>query len=181
MIEPASACEAECALHKARFPDVNHLTAEQLQRMLANGPVTLVDVRADAEQQVSMLPDAVPLKHVQWPLPNDAPPIVLYCTVGYRSALEARRLASQAPAAGIYSMEGILPWAHSGGSLVDPSSGAPTKRLHAFGSKWAAMSPADHRVETFDRVLSCPFLTAVLRVPVIWVLAAIAPGKKKEK
>ena len=64
-------------------------------------------------------------------------------------------------------MAGILDWAHAGGPLVD-ASGQPTTRLHAFGSKWAAMAPERFEVETFDSTSACGFLRAILRV--VWLV-----------
>ena len=170
----AIACAEECAQHRASFPDVRHLTAVELQSMLPSEKnITIVDVRAEGERRVSMLPGAIALNQLTWP-PEAGSKTVFYCTVGYRSSLEARRLAARAPKnAELYSMAGILDWAHAGGALVD-ASGQPTVRLHAFGSKWAAMAPEKFDVETFDSA-SCSFFRAILRVvwlvvswPVVW-------------
>lgn len=165
----AAACAEECAKHRSSFPDVQHCSAVELQTMMSSSrePLTIVDVRADGERMVSMLPGAIALKQLDWP-PRPASKTVFYCTVGYRSSLEARRLAASAPeGAELYSMAGILDWAHAGGSLVD-ANGQPTMRLHTFGSKWAAMAPERFEVETFDSASACSFLHAILRV--VWLV-----------
>lgn len=166
-----AACEAECAKHRMSFPDVQHLTARELQQMLSaqsNNAIRLVDVRQSGERNVSMLPGAIGVDQLQWP-PLAGSTTVFYCTVGYRSSLEARRHATSAPSgASVYSMAGILDWAHAGGALVD-ASGKPTTRLHAFGSKWAAMAPERCEVETFDAT-SFSFFRAILRVA--WLVVA---------
>ena len=170
-MDRSAACEAECAKHRKSFPDVQHLTARELQQMLSaqsNSAIRLVDVRQSGERNVSMLPGAIGVDQLQWP-PASGSTTVFYCTVGYRSSLEARRYATSAPSgASVYSMAGILDWAHAGGALVD-ASGKPTTRLHAFGSKWAAMAPERCEVETFDAT-SFSFFRAILRVA--WLVVA---------
>ena len=127
-------CAAEVEAARTAFKDVNHITAERLQEMQSAGSVTLVDVRSPEERAISIIPGAVSLNEMPTPLPAEAP-LVLYCTVGVRSSLEARRLASIAPAAGICSMGGILEWLHAGGTIIDPASKAPTNRVHTFGAR----------------------------------------------
>jgi hypothetical protein len=103
-------------------------------------------------------------------------------TVGFRSSLEARLLAQRAsPTVGVFSMGGVLEWAHAGGTFVD-ASGRPTRRLHAFGAKWAAMAPQTCEVVVFHS--NCSFLRAVLRVPTVWLRGAFArtpPTSQGEK
>ena len=187
--EARVACEAECAKHQKSFPDVQHLSAKELQQMLNNSALSaiqIVDVRSEGERNVSMLPGAICVNELRWP-PEGGCATVFYCTVGYRSSLEARRFATSAPRDSvIYSMAGILDWAHQGGELVD-ASGAKVTRLHAFGSKWAAMAPTQYEVETFD-ARSCSFLRAVLRVawligtwPIVGLQKRSRTGKAHEK
>ena len=158
------ACDAEVAKHVSKFPGVCHIGAERLEHLLAAGPVTLVDVRSREERAISTLPGAVPLHALPLPPPPDIP-LVLFCTVGYRSALEATRLAEHAPRAGIFSMAGILSWAHHGGALLTPA-GQMTNRVHCFGSQWAVMAPSHVETVVFDG-LSVGSLRAGLRVPLV--------------
>ena len=159
-------CITEVESARKSFKDVTHITAEKLQEMQSSGPVTLVDVRSPEERAISIIPGAVSLSEMPNPLPADAP-LVLYCTVGVRSALEARRLASIAPAAGICSMGGILEWCHAGGKIVDPASKEPTLRVHTFGARWAPMAPEGY--EALVKFPFCPWLGAILRVARVWV------------
>ena len=68
----------------------------------------------------------------------------------------------------VYSMAGILDWAHAGGALVDASG-----KLHDSAAririKWAAMAPERCEVETFDAT-SFSFFRAILRVA--WLVVA---------
>ena len=167
----AQAADAECASSRARaaeeesgkymrmFPDVAHLTPAGLRALSGTSRVTLVDVRSREEHAVSTLPGAV------WVGPDGDLPadpdvaggsssasddhtIVTFCTVGLRSSLAARRF-SRAVADGtpVYSMAGVLAWAHDGGGFVDPTSGARTKRLHLFGESWRRLAPTDAGLE----------------------------------
>jgi rhodanese-related sulfurtransferase len=159
--DAAFACAAECAKHRETFRDVHHLSVDELRSM--QKPFHLLDVRSEAERLVSTLPGAVALADFK----PDGLPVVTFCTVGYRSALEARRLAAAVPGLQVSSFSGVLEWVHGGGALVEPSSGAPTRRLHAFGAKWAAMAPSDFDVVTFSSY-SCDLLREVLRLPLTW-------------
>lgn len=147
----AAAAGEECRSYQRSFPDVRHLQPAECQAMLRSpGRVTLVDCRSDAERAVSMLPHAEGPSALERQHDPEVP-CVIYCTVGFRSSLAARKFAAsgRAPEAGVWSMAGILPWSHEGGELVDPATGAPTKRVHLFGSKWAAMAPVGYDVEVF--------------------------------
>jgi hypothetical protein len=58
-----------------------------------------------------------------------------------RSSLEARMLASRHPDCKVYSMDGVLAWAHAGGELCDPRTGQPTRKLHVLSRDFARMLP----------------------------------------
>lgn len=169
----AAACDAEVAGFRKQFPDVIHIEPGQLKQMLAAGPVTLVDVRSKEERAVSTISGSRALSDLPTNLSDlpDQAPLVLYCTVGFRSALEARRLAAHAPRAGIYSMVGVLKWAHSGGAFVN-GSGTATNRVHTFGSKWQVMAPAHIDTVIFPMV-SVGLVRALLRVPFVMLLSAM--------
>ena len=165
--ERLAACDAEVASHRAKFPDVAHIEPETLRQMQSDGPVLLVDVRSDAERAISTIPGALPLSKLPRPLPDDVP-LVTFCTVGFRSALEARRLLStggEASGRAVYSMSGVLKWAHTGGVFVD-AGGNPTRRLHVFGEKWQALAPSHVEAIIFSTV-SLGLFRAVLRVPIV--------------
>ena len=73
-------------------PDVEHLTAAELQRLLQGAsPPALVDVRSNSEYAVSTLPGAIRPAQVAAEAARGRP-LVAFCTVGMRSSLEARVL-----------------------------------------------------------------------------------------
>ncbi len=60
--------------------------------------------------------------------------IIVYCTIGERSAATVENLRSQGIPA--FNLAGsILAWTHIGGPLVD-ASGKPTRRVHVYARDW---------------------------------------------
>ena len=119
----------------AELPDVG--VAEALAFADTNAAeVVWLDVRDAREQRVSVLPGAVDRKtyrehREEW---KDRP-VIVYCTVGYRSGLAARDLRRQ----GIDAHNlagGILAWVHEGGEVLDGRTGEPTRRVHVYGWRW---------------------------------------------
>jgi rhodanese-related sulfurtransferase len=94
-----------------------------------------VDVRESSEQQVSMLPGAIPVEEFERTLEKYRDRIIVtYCTVGYRSGVYARKLREQGLDA--FNLRGsILLWLHSGRQVVD-GDGRSTRRVHVYGSEW---------------------------------------------
>lgn len=124
------------------FPEVPTISAEALAASLP-APV-LLDVRAPEEFATSHLPGAIhaapggPLPD----LPRDTT-IVVYCSVGYRSARLAQRL-SDAGYTDVRNLEGsIFRWANEGRPLVH--AGQPTTRVHPYSRWWGLLLRADRR------------------------------------
>ncbi len=162
------AAREECLGWQARFPDVAHLTPSDLRALQQSRTVTLCDVRSRAEYATSTLPGASHVDDVRSMLRAQQPPpadLVCFCTVGYRSSLEARRLARELSGSSrVYSMAGILLWSHDDGPLVDPRTGVATKRIHLFGKKWAELAPAGFEVEYFRPSACHGLCDALLRL-----------------
>ena len=120
--------------YSSNFPQVAQITTEQLLAEQMKGNLLIVDVRESAEQQVSMIPEAITSSQFEQEAQrykNTA--IVTYCTVGYRSGIYAKDL--QAKGYSVYSLKGgILSWVHAGQTVAD--SAGPTRRVHVCGPKW---------------------------------------------
>ncbi|AGW13589.1 rhodanese-like domain-containing protein [Megalodesulfovibrio gigas] len=118
------------------FADTQDIHPEAVLGLLQRGvPVVLVDSRDAKEQAVSMLPGAVTEAQflAQPELHHDAI-VVAYCTIGYRSGVFARKMASQGVSVlNLYG--GMLNWTHAAGPLVD-AQGRPVSRLHVYDSTW---------------------------------------------
>jgi rhodanese-related sulfurtransferase/Asp/Glu/hydantoin racemase len=125
-----------------KFPDVASIDVPALARWLDDpslAPPVLVDVRAHAEQAVSTLPGALCVA------PEDAPaevlrragtarPIVVYCSVGVRSARLVRAL-SAVGAKDVFNLRGgIFDWANRGLPLSGCSG--PAQHVHGYDADW---------------------------------------------
>ncbi len=108
---------------RARFPEVVQVSTDTLASWLDDAgkskrPV-LLDVREREEYQVSHLEDAVPALSKEQALKalegsSRDQPVVLYCSVGYRSSEMADFLAKKGYR-NIYNLEGsIFAWANEG-------------------------------------------------------------------
>jgi len=125
-----------------QFPDVPSLATDQLARWLVNeqpSPI-LIDVRDEAEYAVSHLPGARHLPTLEAIRQADISPtstLVLYCSVGYRSA----RLADKLQAAGyphVFNLEGsIFEWHNQGRSLV--AGQQPVDQVHPYNRLWGLL------------------------------------------
>ena len=100
----------------------------------------IVDARSLKEFQTSHLPGAHFIDYGSVSgeklaqLPSDRP-IVVYCSVGYRSEKVAERL-QKAGYPQVYNLYGsIFEWVNKGYSVVD-DSGDTTYRVHTYNKKW---------------------------------------------
>ncbi len=128
---------------RANFPNVRWISTDELARAMAgSSPPVLLDVRTQAEWEVSHLPGArrvepgSPAEIAGTRLTQDAA-IVTYCAVGYRSGA----LANQLRAAGytnVRNLEGsIFQWANEHRPLVRGDE--PATRVHPFSAWWGRL------------------------------------------
>ncbi len=113
----------------------------QVQQLMADtSGVLLLDAREPKEFAVSHLANALHVGYDDFKLsavPDSVAkdrPIVVYCSVGYRSEKVAERLraAGFTQVSNLYG--GIFEWVNQGNPVVD-DQGA-TKRVHAYGRAW---------------------------------------------
>jgi rhodanese-related sulfurtransferase len=100
----------------------------------------LLDAREKKEFAVSHLPKAQWIGYDDFELsrvanvPRNAP-IVVYCSVGYRSEKVGEKLKS-AGFTNVRNLYGSLfEWVNQGNPVVD-STGKPTRRVHAYSRTW---------------------------------------------
>jgi rhodanese-related sulfurtransferase len=130
---------------RQKFPDVKQLSTQQLELWLirdTNAPVPVIlDARDEEEYAVSHLPDSRRVDPDE-PAENlaDVPkerPVVVYCSVGYRSSMAAQKL-SKAGFKEVYNLEGsIFQWANEGRRLE--ANGKPAKTVHPYDEKWGQL------------------------------------------
>lgn len=133
------------ALVRERFPGVPHLTTAELADWLADPartPPLLLDVRSKAEYEVSHLSGArwiEPESSAQDllpTLPKDRT-VVLYCSVGYRSAACATRLLA-AGFTNLINLEGSLfQWANEARPLE--SAAGVAKQVHPYSTRFGRL------------------------------------------
>jgi rhodanese-related sulfurtransferase len=134
----AETIEAMYRKYKRAFPDVPDVRADELVAA-ADENTVLVDVRAPAEQAVSMIPGAVTRREFERnPAKYKGRRIVPYCTIGYRSGLYARDLRNEGWDAQNLSGS-ILAWIDAGGEVT--SATGTTRSVHVFGSEWDLLPP----------------------------------------
>ena len=122
---------------KQKFPEVVELTPDQLARL--DPPPLLLDVREEKEFAVSHLRGALRAEKdaiaqlLRLGVGKDTP-IVVYCSVGFRSSVLAGKLR-EAGFVNIKNLEGsIFAWANSGRPLVNARGS--TDGVHPFNVLW---------------------------------------------
>jgi rhodanese-related sulfurtransferase len=134
-----------------KFPDVRWIEPAELQRWRDDPgrpqPVVL-DARTQAEYDVSHLRDAAridPYRPLLRPLrgmPKDTA-IVVYSSVGYRSARVAYWLGRQGYTR-VANLDGsIFRWANDGRPVI--RDGRPVMQVHPYDERWGLMLEPDYR------------------------------------
>ncbi len=132
------------------FPAIARIGTSELDTWLSNPgrrPPRLLDVRASAEHQISHLANAQQVEPSSDPsaldLPRD-PPVVTYCSVGYRSAAYAQKLR-QAGFANVRNLEGSLfQWANENRPLVK-HRGQSAEQVYPYDRVWGLLLRRDRR------------------------------------
>ncbi|MBW4517647.1 MAG: rhodanese-like domain-containing protein [Timaviella obliquedivisa GSE-PSE-MK23-08B] len=148
-------------LIRLKFPSVQRMTTIEFAQTLMNDQQSqplILDARSEAEFAVSHLAEAQlfdgtnlaiapALKNV-----SKHTPIVVYCSVGYRSA----RVAQQIMSAGFQDVSnlegGLFQWINEGriakqlcpGALVQ--DGQLTQLVHPYNAVWGALLNKQHRL-----------------------------------
>lgn len=129
----------------ANFPDTPTITTDSLEVRLSDSSLVrplLLDARSPEEFAVSHLPKAqrVDPEAETFPaldtLAQDTP-IVVYCSVGYRSARVAAQLREQG-FTNVANLEGsIFRWANEGRRIV--RNGTPVQAVHPYDRTWGTL------------------------------------------
>lgn len=125
------------------FPSVTQISTAQLADWLAahNRPQpVLLDTRSAQEYAVSHLPGAIWMdpksKHPPEAVPKKTP-IVLYCSVGYRSSRAAAQL-KKSGYVDVRNLQGsIFQWANESRPVINAKG--PTKLVHPYNKSWGTL------------------------------------------
>ena len=106
-----------------------------------------LDARETAEYQISHLPGALMIGYDQPDFSildqtDKQRPVVVYCTIGYRSERIANDLRSKG-FNNVYNLYGsIYAWKLAGYPLID-AEGKTTEKVHTYNKKWGTYFPDD--------------------------------------
>ena len=131
----------------SRFPDVKHITPEQLQRK-PTSTVLLFDVREQEEYAVSHIAGAKRIPPEmdantflrEYGAATEGKTLIFYCSVGRRSSAMAQRLTKNSAlmATSIFNLQGgIFNWHNLNYSLVDARK--PTDAIHPYNPYWGLL------------------------------------------
>jgi rhodanese-related sulfurtransferase len=124
---------------KQTFPAVEHISIDELSAN-NNKNTFLVDVRADEEYAVSHIPGALNLtnpKTIAKLAQQSKKNVVVYCSVGYRSAIMANEL-KKLGITNVKNLEGsIFAWANAGLPLINQSGN--TREVHPYDEYWGQL------------------------------------------
>lgn len=130
---------------RVKYPDVKQLQTDKLHLWLSgtrSKSIYLIDTRTKDEFQTSHISGAknIPynkksLKHLTDIKPGST--IVVYCSVGYRSSILARRL-QELGFKEVYNLEGsIFKWANEGRPLLQGQT--TVQRVHPYNDSWGKL------------------------------------------
>ncbi|MGF1457835.1 MAG: rhodanese-like domain-containing protein [Leptolyngbyaceae cyanobacterium] len=137
---------------RREFPTVEHISVAELEQRLidtTSDQMLIVDVRRPEEFAVSHLQNAVNLEDpaaiVALAEQTQADQIVVYCSVGYRSARVAAELENQGLDA-VVNLEGsIFAWANSQRPVFQASK--PVGKVHPFDQTWGQLLDRQYHPE----------------------------------
>jgi rhodanese-related sulfurtransferase len=131
-------------LIQTQFPTVNSLSTTELVNWLKrnDADLLLLDARTPAEYEVSHLPGAqrVPEGLLEDPTqlePLKTKTVVVYCSVGYRSAKLAAKLQHHRVER-VFNLEGsIFAWANAGYPIYRGTE--PVTQVHPYNAAWGKL------------------------------------------
>lgn len=131
---------------RKRFPTVRHVTTQELAAWLADTNRTphplLIDARDTKEFEVSHLAGARHLASVdaiRRVVSSPASPVVVYCSVGYRSSALAAKL-QKAGLTNVFNLEGSLfAWANEGRPVYRGERPLTPAQVHPYDRKWGQL------------------------------------------
>ncbi|MBD3880538.1 rhodanese-like domain-containing protein [Phormidium tenue FACHB-886] len=136
-----------------QFPTVPSLSTRELAAWLEQegiGKPLLLDVRSNAEFEVSHLRHARLANRLEAVQSIDsASPIVLYCSIGYRSARLAQQLQAQGYSR-VFNLEGsIFQWVNEGRSVYRGEQAV--RQVHPYNWQWGLLLNDPHLRQNLDQ------------------------------
>ncbi len=137
--EPLSWIEVNTQI-KENFSEVEHITIDEFISRKQDNQILLIDVREAEEYAISHIPGAINItdaNEIASLADNLEQEVVVYCSVGYRSAIMAEKLQK----IGVYdvaNLQGsIFAWANADMRLTNKIG--DTKVVHPFDKHWGQL------------------------------------------
>ncbi len=132
--------EAMIVRFESKF-SVPQVAASTVMQWVKEDNALLLDAREPRETLVSKIPGAIAKREFeQNPAQYKTRKIIVYCTIGYRSAAYAEKWNKRGY--DMHNLRGsLLLWTHAQGALVD-AKGADTRQVHVYGRDWDLLPAA---------------------------------------
>lgn len=133
-----------------KHPEVQEITTDTLlTRLQRPAPPLIYDVREQEEYEVSHLPGAVHTTDPDAIKPPRNTEIVVYCSVGLRSAAFAAKLMKKGYPH-VYNLKGsIFEWANKSYPL-ERGEGEKVKTVHPYNRRWGVLLNKDLQQYSID-------------------------------
>lgn len=126
--------------NRRSFPDAEEVDIATLISLMQQSSVVMVDVRTDAERNVSLIPNAISAAEFELAISEHQGKIVIcYCTIGYRSAKYAQEMKRRGVRVASFNGS-IVAWCQAGKKLTTPG-GCSTTLVHTYGPQWDLLPP----------------------------------------
>ena len=122
--------------YESEWPEVPQMSAEQYEAIPNDQRPLLIDARTPRERRVSVIPGAITPDQLPAELSaRPHQPVLVYCTIGYRSTKLAAELREQGVnAENLHG--GVLAWAHQGGRFVTPDGELHPRGCNVYAPPW---------------------------------------------
>ena len=129
-------------LKKHNNDNIPYISVTELHQLQSQDKVLILDSREKKEFDVSHIPSAILIGYNQFSVEeisgnilDKETPIVVYCTLGIRSNVNANKLQKEGFTNVTNLYGGICEWKNNGYTVIDPS-GNETENVHLFSEKW---------------------------------------------
>ncbi|MBD2502227.1 rhodanese-like domain-containing protein [Anabaena azotica] len=135
-----------------KFGNINQITTAEFADWLLDGtkPQPLIlDARSQVEYNISHIKAAVPIDPIAPDFTallssNNNKPIVVYCSVGYRSAKITQQLQNQGFSQVFNLSGGIFQWANEERPIFKDDT-SPASFVHPYDAMWGNLLKAKYR------------------------------------